>query len=146
MRLFIGLQIFIAVLTPMPRHANFLWIRVTSHSHSAVRAIWRPYAGAVGSSGDAQQAAVRRRWAFRTSADSVRRWQDSAARDTITVQTPTEFVVDMSGGPIVVEALGRDSIRVEAQLTPMRGPDASAWGRAIVVSSDGREPKVMQRQ
>jgi hypothetical protein len=146
MGLFIRLGILIAALIPVPPHANFLLIRVTSKSPSTVRAIWRPYAGAIGARADAQQAALSRRWAYRANADSMRRWQDSSVRDTITAQTPTEFIVDMTGGPIVVEACGVDSIRVEAQLTPLRGPSASTWGRAIVVSSDGIEPKVVRRQ
>jgi hypothetical protein len=133
-----------ALLVP-PRHANFLRIAVTSATPGAARAIWRPYAGAVGS-GNEQQNALQRRRPFWTNADSLRRWQDTTVRDTIRIETPAELIVDMTGGPITVEAVGVDSIQVRAQLTPSRGPVASIWGRSIVVSSDGVEPKTVRRR
>lgn len=143
-RLFISFEVVVAAFLVFPRHANFLRITVTSPTPGAARAIWRPYAGAVGS-GNEQQIALQRRRPFLANVDSLRRWQDTTVRDTIRIETPAELIVDMTGGPITVEAVGVDSICVRAQLAPSRGPVAFMWGRSIVVSSDGVEPKTVRR-
>jgi hypothetical protein len=129
-----------------PRRANFVHISITASSTASVRAIWRPYAGAVGSTGQEQQDALQRRRQFRNVPDSVRHWEDPAARDTIVLKTPTEVVVDMNGGPIVIELTAGDSVHVEAQLTPARGPVVASWGRAFIIESDGRTPYVERRR
>src|ERR1051325_5533642 len=107
--------------------ANFVHIAVTAAVPTSMHAIWRPYAGAISATGAEQQARLAWRRIFEANPDSVRHWQDETAKDTIRVTTPTEFVVDMTAGPVVIEALGSDSIRVEAQLTPRRGPLAGSW-------------------
>ena len=124
-----------------PRRANFLHVTVTASRPTDARAVWRPYAGAVGAEINAQQDRLLSRRAI-THPDSVRRWADPAARDTVPLRTPTEFVVDMTGGPVVVEVVGTDSVRIEAQLTPARGPVVSGWGRAFSISSDGLSPSL----
>ena len=83
---------------------------------------------------------------FSSNPDSVRHWRDPAARDTIAMKTPTEFVVDMTGGPIVVESLGQDSVHVETQLTPRRGPIVAVWGHKLIIDSDGLAPRVDRRR
>jgi hypothetical protein len=125
--------------------ANFLHVWVTAQQGESVRAIWRPYAGAVASLGQDQQAALRARRQI-THPDSLRRWADSTARDTIVVSAPAEFLVDMTGGAIVVESVGNDSLRVEAQQSPWRGPIVSAVGRSLLLDADGVKPEVRRRR
>ena len=67
---------------------------------------------------------------------------DLSVRDTIVVRTPADFVIDMTGGPAFIEALGTDSIRVQAQLLPARGAIVARWGRRLVVTADGVQPSV----
>ena len=143
--LYVGL--LLAAVAPLAStyRANFLRVRVTAASAAAVRAIWRPYAGAVSSRGEDQQAALGARRRI-THPDSARRWRDPAARDTVTVWTPAEFIVDMAAGPVVVEAVGRDSVRVEAHLSPRRGRAVAAWGQALRIESDGITPRVRRRR
>jgi len=140
----------LALCLPMmgpPSRANFVRITVDRPAGARVRAIWRPYAGAMGpDAAAAQQAAIRHRNLFATNADSAARWRDEAARDTAVHTVPVEFVVDMTGGPVVVESLTSDSVRVAAQLTPQRGPRVEAWGRAMVIESDGRTPGISRRR
>lgn len=139
----IAICAIVAVMTASTEpSANFLRISVTAHHPVALRAIWRPYAGAVGSHGEVQQGPLRNRNWGAANRDSVRRWQDPAARDTVSVKSPTMFVVDMTGGPVVIEAVSADSIRVEAQLMPGRGPVVAAWGRRVLVMSDGIMPRM----
>jgi hypothetical protein len=123
---------------PSTPRANFLVIEVNSAAPVTVRAIWRPFAGSF--SFEEQQARIR---AIRgtTQPDSVRRWNDPGALDTVVAKSPTAFVVDMTAGPVVIETTG-DSIRVDAQLTPRRGQLVSAWGKRLVVESDGITPSV----
>ena len=137
------LVITISGARPVSHRANFLHIAVTAPESATVRAIWRPYAGAVVSRGEDQQAALRGRRGI-TNADSVRRWRDPDVRDTILVKAPAEFLVDMMAGPVVVEAVV-DSVKVEAQLSVRRGPLVSAWGKAVVVDSDGVAPSIVRR-
>jgi hypothetical protein len=125
--------------------ANFLYITVTAKKAVEVHAIWRPYAGAIGD-GDAQQNAVLNNRRFANVQDSTRRWRDTTVRDTIETHTPVGFTVDMNDGPIVIEALGDDSVRIEAQLTPARGATVGSWGHAFVVSADGVTPRVDRRR
>jgi hypothetical protein len=120
-------------------------IAVAAPSVSEHRAGIRAPDGAVTSSGADQQAALRARRSI-THPDSIRRWRDAAARDTTLVRAPAEFLVDMTAGPVVVEAVGRDSIRVEAQLSPRRGPIVASWGRALRIESDGVTPRVLRRR
>jgi hypothetical protein len=123
------------------RRANDLSIVVTGKDSIAVRVIWRPYAGAVVSRGEDQQAALRRRHSI-THPDSIRRWTEPDARDSILFCLPGELYVDMGGGPIVVEASQSDSLHVEAQLAPPRGQVVSAWGHSLLIESDGIRPYV----
>lgn len=123
--------------------ANFVQITVTAPSATPLRAIWRPYVAAVGGSG-AQQRALQAMFHVPNPADSAKRWRDPDARDTVSVKTPTTFNVDMNGGPIVIEVTGGDSVFVAAELMQQRGT-ASSWGRAFVVSADGRTVSVERR-
>lgn len=122
-------------MSPAPR-ANFLDVSVSAPRAVTVRAIWHPYQGAA--TFQEQQAAILRR---PRDPDSLRRWRDPNALDTVTVRTPTGFVIDMNGGPVVIETTG-DSILVEAQLAPARGRRASAWGKKLIIESDGIAPNV----
>ena len=125
--------LLVSTLRPMPAggaRANFLYVAVTAAKPTAVHAIWRPHAAVLDS----------RRYA--SLQDSMRRWQDTTVRDTTAVRTPVGFTVDMNDGPIVIEAVGDDSIHVEARLTPSRGPLVASWGRKFVVSADGVTPSV----
>lgn len=130
---------------PSTPRANFLYITVSANHSTPVHAIWRPNVGAVGD-GYAQQTALFDRERLPGAQDSMRRWRDPASRDTIAVQTPVGFTVDMTPGPIVIEAVGTDSIRVEAQLTPSRGPVVGSWGHVFVISADGVTPAVERRR
>lgn len=124
-----------------PSRANFVRINIDYPANERIRAIWRPYAGAAGD-GFAQQAAVRRRGLFATNADSVARWRDERARDTVIHNIPVVFTVDMTAGPVLVESLTSDSVHVTIQLTPERGPRTETWGRKLQVGSDGRAPSI----
>ena len=124
------------------RRANFLDIAVTKPRDVVVHAIWRPYYGAVSVTGEEQQRRLIDRMSRKWPQDSLRRWGDPASRDTVSVTTPVDFVVDMSGGPIVIETISGDSVRVEAQLTPGRGPVVAVWARAFRVDADGIRPHV----
>ncbi len=132
-----ALAVALMAASPAPR-ANFLQISVTAPQAVTVRAIWRPLAGAM--TFQEQQATIMARRAVATP-DSLRRWRDSSATDTLVARSPASFVVDMNGGPIVIETTG-DSILVEAQLTPARGRLVSAWGKKLVIESDGISPYV----
>jgi hypothetical protein len=79
------------------------------------------------------------------NADSTRRWQDPKSRDTVVVSAPAEFTVDMTSGPVVIEVVKGDSVKVVAQLTPARGPIVTLWGKALVVESDGVAPWITRR-
>jgi hypothetical protein len=125
----------------VPSRANFVRINVDGPARARIRAIWRPFAGAAGD-GFAQQAALQRRWPFATNADSVARWGDERARDTVAHDVPVVFTVDMTGGPVIVESLTSDTVRVTVQLTPERGPRVETWGRTLRVESDGRAPSI----
>jgi hypothetical protein len=124
-----------------PSAANFVRINIDRPANGRVRMIWRPYAGAVGD-GAAQQAALQRRSLFPPNADSVARWRDERARDTVVRGLPVTFTVDMSGGPVIVESLTTDSVRATVQLTPERGPLVETWGREMLIESDGRAPRI----
>ena len=139
------------VLTGAPittsRRANFVRIEVHAPLGGRVQAIWRPYAGATGVGGfGAQQAALQRRRLFATNADSIARWRDERARDTVVAGVPVAFTVDMTAGPVIVESVTPDSIRVSVQLTPERGPRVDAWGRTMLIESDGRAPRITRRR
>lgn len=121
--------------------ANFVRIQVTAPEGATVRAIWRPLVGAVGGPGS-QQAAIRGVLEQRSPADSIRRWRDPLARDTFVVKTPASFEVDMNGGPITIEVVGIDSVRVDARQVPNSPPGVTAWGRKFEISSDGSSPRV----
>ena len=143
----IAIGILLVVMAPAASEgrANFVHVAVTAPPGAPVRAIWRPYAGAVTSKGEDQQAALRARRRV-THPDSLRRWQDPAARDTVVVKAPAELLIDMSAGPVLVEALESDSIHAEVQLSPRRGPVVASWGRALTIDSDGRTPRVTRRR
>jgi hypothetical protein len=141
----IGFLVLAGAPSGPARRANFVRVVVTAPPSAAVRAIWRPYAGAVTSNGEDQQGALRARSRV-THPDSLRRWRDPAARDTVVARAPAEFLVDMTAGPILVEAVGRDSIHVGVQLSPQRGPVAASWGRALQIESDGLAPRVLRRR
>jgi hypothetical protein len=126
-----------------PWRANFVRINVDRPANGRIRAIWRPYAGAAGD-GFAQQAALQRRGLYAANADSVARWRDERARDTVVHDVPVVFTVDMTAGPVIVESLTSDTVRVTVQLTPERGPRAETWGRGLRVQSDGRAPIIMR--
>jgi len=140
------LVLFLAVGTGLATHdasvpANFVRIQVTAPEGATVRAIWRPLVGAVGGPGS-QQAAIRGVLEQRSPADSMRRWRDPQARDTFVVKTPASFEVDMNGGPITIEVVGIDSVRVDAWQVPSSPPGVTAWGRKFEISSDGSGPRV----
>jgi len=124
--------------------ANFVRIEVTAPASATVRAVWKPYVGAVGGPGS-QQAAIRRMMAQPIPPDSLRRWRDPLARDTVVVKTPASFEVDMNGGPITIEVVGHDSVHVDAWQVPGSPPGVTAWGRAFEVSSEGHGPSVTRR-
>lgn len=121
--------------------ANFVRIRVAEPRGATVRAIWRPYVGAVGGPG-AQQERIRSMFEHTNSPDSIRRWRDPAARDTFVVKTPTSFEVDMNGGPITIEVVGADSVRLEAWQVSDGPPGVRAWGSKFEISSEGQGPHV----
>jgi hypothetical protein len=135
------------VLSPPPatHRANFLRLDVTASRPTKVRAIWRPRAGVVGLTPADQQRAIANPFG-RPPADSIRRRRDPSARDTVVVSTPTHFVVDMTGENLVIEVVAGDSIRVEAQLTPARGPRRSVWGHVIAATADGVSPTLERRR
>lgn len=138
----------IAALTVLgaakPLPANFLQIVISEPDSATVRVIWRPYAGAVSSRGEDQQARLRTRRGV-TNADSLRRWNDPSSRDTVLIGTPAELIVDMTAGPVIIEA-AKDSVRVEAQLTPRRGVVVGTWGAVLVVESDAITPSVTRKR
>ena len=121
--------------------ANFVLIKVTAPGAVTVRAIWRPYAGAVGGLG-AQQAAIQEMLRGHDDPGRMARWRDPAGRDTVTVKTPAQFDVDMGDGPVVVEVVGRDSVYLDAQKTPAGGPSNGVWGRRFSISAYGGPPTV----
>jgi hypothetical protein len=131
-----------AVSLPSALRANLLRVEVTSSTPTIVRAIWRPRAGVVGASVADQQRALANPLSIPTSPDSLRRWQNPAARDTIVAQTPAQFVVDMSGTDVVIEVVAGGVVRVEAQFTPARGPVVTMSGRAVTVHADGLKPSL----
>jgi hypothetical protein len=138
--LWLALGLGLGGTVALPR-ANFLRIVVDRPAHGRVRVIWRPYAGAAGD-GYAQQSAVRGRGRFRANADSVARWADESARDSVVREIPAVFTVDMTGGPIVIESVTSDTVHVAVQLTPERGPRVRRWGRRLEVRSDGFAPGI----
>ena len=143
------MQRFIFVLLSMSlwlgsnrRPANFLRITVTAERPVKARVVWRPHAGVFGSTEYAWASAVQAARRFMDDPDSLRRWQDPAVRDSVPLKTPAELLVDMTGGPITIEALDGDSVVVQAQLTPDRGPRVSGSGHLLVIDSDGRIPSI----
>ena len=76
------------------RQANFLHVVVTATHPVTIHAIWRPFAGAVGSDIENQQAALRTR-----GPEGLRRSMDLSVRDTIVVRTPADFEIDMAAAP-----------------------------------------------
>ena len=136
-RSFLVVVALAAMAFPGEPQANFVHIVVTATHPVAIHAIWRPFAGAVGSDFENQQAALRTR-----APEGLRRSMDMSLRDTIVVRTPAHFVIDMTAGPTIIEAPGTDSIRVQAQLLPARGTIAARWGRKLVVTADGIQPSV----
>jgi hypothetical protein len=122
------------------RRADMLHIRVSAAHATPVRVIWYPRAGVIGASVDDQQRRLQNPLRVQPPADSLRRWHDPLARDTVRASTPVELVVDMTQGPVRVEVVGIDSVEVEAQLAPARGPLVRARGRTFVVEADGRTP------
>ncbi len=121
--------------------ANFVRIEVTAPQGATVRAIWKPFVGAVGGPGS-QQAAILTTRQKAVHPDSMRRWRDPEARDTFVVKTPASFEVDMSGGPITIEVVGKDSVHVDAWQVPSSPPGVTAWGRKFEISSNGNGPRV----
>lgn len=145
MRTLVAVLVALTVLTPSkPIPANFLKIVVSGRDSAMVRVIWFLYAGAVRSRGEDQQARLKARRAFE-NADSLRRWHDPKSRDTLLIKIPAELIVDMSPGSVVIQAV-RDSILVEAQLTPRRGDLIKAWGRVLIVDSNGITPSVTRKR
>ena len=136
------------VLAAVPRHrsarANLLQIRITAGHATPLRAIWHPRAGVIGTTVDEQQRPLLNPIGARPPADSLRRWRDPLARDTVRASTPVEFVVDMNSGSVRIEVLSGDTVEVEAQLIPARGVIARERGRVFVVEADGREPSIRQ--
>jgi hypothetical protein len=131
---------------PPALRANFLHIQVAGSEGSSVQIIWKPHQGVIGRTVSDQQADVRAMHSVPNLADSMRRWRDSTVRDTVVVTLPTQLVVDMSGGAVLLTAVRADSIRVDAQLTPERGPRVVRNGKVIRVSADGQTPWVERRQ
>jgi hypothetical protein len=114
---------------PPPR-AYFAHVTVTAPTAVPVRATWRPYAVSLGPDINEQQRRLRAR-ARITHPDSLRRWRDTTARDTVHLVTPAEFTVDLAWGAVLLEALGPDSIEVATQLVPMGGRVAVERGRVF---------------
>ncbi len=109
-------------------------------------AMWRPRAGVIGTTVDDQQRPLQRNpLGVQPPADSLRRWRDLDARDAVNVSTPAEFVVDMNNGPVRIEVLDADSVDVETQLAPARGPLVRARGRTFVIEADGLRPTIQLR-
>ncbi len=125
--------------------ANMLHIRVNATHTTQLRAIWHPRAGVIGTSVDDQQRPLLNARDVRPPADSLRRWRDPLARDTINTSTPVEFVVDMNNGPVRIEVVNGDSVDVEVQLAPERGPLLRARGQTFIVDADGRTPTIQPR-
>jgi hypothetical protein len=121
----------------LDRRANFVRVTITAPRVVALRAIWRAHSGGTAAE---QQMRLLAGPGFGRAADSTRRWRDPSARDTVVAKTPAEFVVDMTSNTVVIETVTADSVQVEAQLTPTRGPIARKWGRALRLESDGRTP------
>jgi hypothetical protein len=136
------------LLAPEPLHpparANMLHIRVTAPNATPLRAIWHPRAGVIGTTVDDQQRPLLYPL-VRPPVDSLRRWRDPLARDTVRASTPVEFVVDMNQGPVRIEVVNADTVEVEAQLAPGRGPIVRGRGRAFNVEADAREPSIQPR-
>ena len=143
----VSLCLAVAVASsPSTRRANFLRIGVTASTPATVRAIWRPRAGVIGANVADQQRALANPLNFPAPPDSLRRWRDPAARDTTLAQTPAQFVVDMSGTDVTIEVVTGSILRVEAQLTPARGPVVTVSGRAVTVRADGLKPSLEVRR
>jgi len=136
----------IALHVPSMRRANFVRVEVTAPAPTSVRAIWRPRAGVIGTSVDDQQRALGNPLRRSVSPDSLRRWRDVDARDTVIAQTPTQFVIDMTSTDAVIEVVSGGTIRVKAQLVPGRGPIVELTGRAMTLHADGTAPMLTPRR
>jgi hypothetical protein len=137
---------FLALNPPRPAvRANMLHIRVSAPHPTRLRAIWHAGSGVRGATVAEQQRRFLDPLGGRPPVDSLRRWHDSVARDTVNVSTPVQFVVDMNDGPVRLEVPGGETVEVEAQLSPARGPLARARGHAFIIEADGRAPTVQPR-
>lgn len=141
----VGLLLLALAPLRVPARANMLHIRVTAAHVATLRAIWHPRAGVIGTTVEDQQRPLLNPLGVRPPADSLRRWRDAAARDSVTASTPVEFVVDMSHGPVRIEVISPDTVEIEAQLAPGRGPIMRLRGRAFDLEADGREPSIHPR-
>ena len=128
-----------------PVRANMLHIRVSAPHATRLRAIWHAGSGVKGATVAEQQRRFLNPLGGRPPADSLRRWNDPGARDTVNASTPVQFVVDMNDGPVRLEVLGGETVEVEAQLSPARGPLARARGHAFIIEADGHAPTVQPR-
>lgn len=126
--------------------ANFVHVTIQAGEAGFARVIWKPHQGVVGTTVSDQQADVQRMHAVPNMADSMRRWRDSTVRDTTTLALPTQLVVDMGGGPIIIRGLGQDSVEVTAVLTSGRGKQPVVWGRSLIVSGDGQTARIEREQ
>ncbi len=128
-----------------PMRANMLHVRVSGPHGTPLRAVWPARAGVIGTTVDDQQRPLLNPLGLPIPPDSLRRWRDPLARDTVRATAPVEFVIDMNSGPIRIEVLSADTVDVEAQLAPGRGPIVRARGRTFVVEADGRAPSIQAR-
>lgn len=134
------------VLSPRPgARANMLHIRVNAPHTVHVRAIWHAGSGVRGATVAEQQRRFYNPLTVRPPADSLRRWHDPLARDTVNAPAPVQFVVDMNDGPVWLEVVDTGTVEVEAQLAPARGPLAQARGHALIIEANGRAPTVQSR-
>lgn len=120
-----------------PQRANFVHFHVTGPTSASIRAIWHPYAGAEGTTVDQQQRNLRRMMGpVPDRPDSLRRWRDPGSRDTLMGTIPTDYVVDMNAGPVVIESVTGDSVTLNARLIGS-GMSVSGRGLRFTISADG---------
>jgi hypothetical protein len=127
---------FVGVKASAEGRANFVRIHVDGAAGTEIRVIWKPYAGAVGTTVASQQAGVRSMHDVPNFPDSMRRWRDPSVRDTVISTLPVDYVVDMNGGPISIESLSKKKVDLEAQTT-RGGPISKANAKSFRISADG---------
>ena len=127
--------------------ANFVRVYLTAPDGAAAQVIWRPYAGAVGVDFGARQRRLMAASQWRSNPDSLRRWNDPTVRDTVPLRVPASLLVDMTGGPFLIEATGRDSILVKVErVAPFKHPEVARWGHRLEIRSESIPPSIVRHQ